>query len=346
MPGDTQRPATDAGHGGTAEPIDAVDTGLRLRMVGAAAFIAVYYLIVLGLLDAIVGGLGGYYDVGVLTGTPGLLVSALLTVGVAGLMYYRGRRPHLGDDSVSELGPEAAPDAHEDVEWLSRRLGIETPSLYERDAEEPDAYAVGRRSDGDIVISSGLREELDREELTAVLAHEAAHLRNRDSVVMVLAGSVRRMFAAVFYASAAVMAGFWIVLRNSRMALVDSLRLAWRRFDRGLSGVAIAAVTGVAASLVLLFSRALSRHREYVADTTAAQAMNDPEPMQRALRTIERAHEGNHEDESGLTPDRDGPTVPNSLRIRGTVRGAVAGLFSTHPSTDKRIDRLDRLRDR
>jgi Zn-dependent protease with chaperone function len=340
MSGDMPQPTTDAGHGGTVEPINAADTSLRLRMVVAAAFITIYYLFVLGLLDAIVGALGGYYNIGLLTGTPGLIVSALLTAGVAGLMYYRGRRRHLDDATVTELDAEEAPDAHEDINWLSRRLKIETPSLYERDAARPNAYATGRRSDGDIVVSSGLRETLDREELTAVLAHEAAHLRNRDSVVMVLADSVRRMFASVFYVSAGIMAGFWIMMRNSELAPIDSFRLAWRRFNRGLSGVAIAAIAGLAASLVLLFSRALSRYREYVADATAAQAMNDPEPMQRALQTIEQAHENDG------SPDRDEAAVPSSLQIRGNVRGTLAGLFSTHPSTENRIDRLSRFRDR
>lgn len=225
-----------------------------------------------------------------------------------------------------ELRSEEAPDLHEAAERLAAEMDIEKPQLRVIDEEPPNAYAVGRRTDGIVFFNTAILETLDDEELEAVLAHELAHLEARDVVVMQVAENVRRLLrwgAMIFAVIMAYLAAMIAAAMSENQTAREQQRIARRR-DK-----IIVAITGFVSVLVLVFSRALSRNREYIADLRAAETTGNPEAVTSALRKIDAAGDG-------------GTAVPNddaaSLYILNDVEARLDRLFGTHPSTERRID--------
>lgn len=255
----------------------------------------------------------------------------LAGVGVALLIlwvqYWRDMRRQR--QRGTELTPEQAPELHRAAERLSTEMGIEKPELRILDREIPNALAVGRRSDGIVFFHTGLLEVMDRDETEAILAHELAHLKNRDSLVMQMAEIVRRMLRRGAWACA----WFVVLIASIIAAAVDENQTKRQREKMARrQAMIVAAITGFVSGLVLVFSRTLSRNREYIADLTAAEATNKPAAMQSALRSLDDATSG-------------GEAVPNdgaaALYILNDVGARFGRLFDTHPSIEKRIEVLE-----
>ena len=199
-------------------------------------------------------------------------------------------------------------------------MGIDKPRLMVADMGVPNAFAVGRRGAGVVVVSTEIIDLLERDELKGVLAHELAHINNRDVVMMLIGQSIAAMVGIVVQ---------FAVLFGG---------------ERNIGSYIFAMIAGsIAQMIVSLFVLAISRYREYVADSDAAKYTNNPDAMARALEKIsqgakERQHQrgrGQQQQQQNGTPDEVA-----ALCIFEGDRGILQTIFATHPPVEKRIEKL------
>jgi heat shock protein HtpX len=269
--------------------------GLKARMALVGSLLFAFYAVAAVVLMSMFG-----------TGTlPLILVGSVLFVGV---QYKIGKWAALRSVGASDLPEESYPEIHARVEAIADDMGIEKPRLMIARMGVPNAFAVGRRGAGTVVVSEELLQMLSIDEAEGVLAHELAHIDNRDVVMMVLGQGVASIVAIVAQ---------WAVLLTG---------------DNDLADFFLAIVVGqITQMLVMLFVFAISRYREYVADSDAASVTGNPEALASALETISSGNE--RAQESAVD------AKVNALCIFGQERG-LARLFATHPPIEKRIERL------
>ncbi|MFY4813600.1 M48 family metallopeptidase [Haloarcula sp. AONF1] len=270
------------------------DFGLQVRMLVVGAILFAFYVFAGTALSVLLG----------LPLVPVLLVGILV---VPAIQYKLGKW-------LALRGAEDMPDdqrfgyVHQTVRRLCRDMNIEEPRLMVMDMGVPNAFAVGRKGAGVVVVSSELMQLLDDDELEGVIAHELAHIKNRDVITMVVGQSIGMLVGYVAYF--AVLFGGERNIGSWLMAMVAS---------------------SLANALVMVFVLAISRYREYVADADARRAIGTGEPLARALEKISRGAEGR---ESAVDDSM------NALCIFNADKGLFEKLFSTHPPTEKRIQRL------
>lgn len=249
----------------------------------------------------------------------GFFVFALPLIGLF-FQYYFSDKIVLSSVGARIVDAQQAPELYGTVQRLVQQADLPMPRVALIDSSMPNAFATGRSPKHAVVaVTSGLLRQLTQPELEAVLAHELTHVRNRDMVVMTMAGS----FAAV--AAWIVQMGFWFGLgsRDDR--------------DNGNSFAVILLVSVVVAFISHMLVMALSRYREYAADRGSAILTGSPEQLASALLRITGAMQH--------IPSRDLREVQplSALFIAAPSKEGVMELFSDHPSVQKRIERLQRL---
>jgi heat shock protein HtpX len=267
--------------------------GLKARMAVVGSILFAFYAVA----AVVVMGVFGWP-------LPLVLVGSIAFVGI---QYKLGRWMALRSVGAEDLPEDRYPEIHRQVESLSRSMEIEKPRLMIARMGVPNAFAVGRKGAGTVVVSEELLTRLNPEEVEGVLAHELAHIANRDVVMMVLGQGVASIVAIVAQ---------WAVLLTG---------------DNDIADFFLAIVVGqITQMLVMVFVFAISRYREYVADGDAADAIGGGEPLARALEKIDAASR-----RSDDAPDQQ----VNALCIFGEGRG-IGRLLSTHPPVEERIRRL------
>nr|WP_231751336.1 M48 family metalloprotease [Halogeometricum sp. CBA1124] len=252
---------------------------------------------------------------------PIAIVGSVLLVGV---QYKVGKWIALRSVGAEDLSEQRYPQVHRMVEEHSREMGIEKPDLKIARMGVPNAFAVGRKGAGVVVVSEELLGLLDRDELEGVLAHELAHIANRDVVTMQLGQGIASIVAIV--------AQYAVLLTG----------------DSDLADFFLAIVVGnIVQFFVMLFVLAISRYREYVADADAKRAIGSGDPLARAL---EKIHEGNQRTRESARSSRRGrgrgrgdggvDQQVSALCISSPDRGLLQRIVSTHPPMEKRIQRL------
>jgi heat shock protein HtpX len=268
-------------------------------------------VLLLGTLTAIVVGAGSF-------AAPSY-AWAFAVIGVAmnvGMWFFSDRMV-LRTSGARLLEPGEAPDLHQMVGELARAAAIPTPKLYVIEAGYANAFATGRNpAHGAVAVTTGLLQALSRREVRGVVAHEIAHIRNRDVTI------------------ATVAAGLAAVVSGIANALQFSAFFGGGQDDEDHGGniigsLAFALIAPIAASLVQL---AISRSREYVADATAARLTGDPEALATALERLSIAAE--------RRPAQVEPATASLYIVNPLTGGGLAGLFSTHPPMEERIARL------
>lgn len=235
----------------------------------------------------------------------------LITLGFVGFQYKFGKWMALRSVGAKDVDESEYPELYRSTKQLSRDMNMPMPRLMVADMGVPNAFAVGRKKAGTVVVSTELIETLNHQELEGVVAHELSHIRNRDVIMMVLGQSIASLVGIIVY---------YAMLFGGRRNI----------------GTFILAYVGamVAQMLVLVFVRAISRYREYVADADAAGAIGSGEPLARALEKIQR---GNNQVEEQHVDDNVA-----ALMIFDREHGLLQSIFSTHPPAEKRIARLRR----
>ncbi|WP_437316032.1 zinc metalloprotease HtpX [Sorangium sp. So ce385] len=269
-------------------------------------------ILLLGVMSAILVSIGGALG-------PGYLVLfGVLALAMNLGAYFMSDRIVLAVHRAAEVSPEEAPGLHRMVEELSRRAEIPKPRVYVIPDAQPNAFATGRNPEhGVVAVTEGIMQLLTERELRGVLAHEIAHIKNRDILVSTIAAA----FASgiTWIAHAVSFAGLFGGSSDDEEG------------ESPLGGLALAIVAPIAATLVQL---GISRSREYMADETGAKLCGDPEALASALSKLEHG--------VALIPAESARPATASLFIVSPLAGASSVLkwFSTHPTTEERVSRL------
>lgn len=253
----------------------------------------------------------------------------LLLFGGLGLLfnlasYWFSDRLALMVHGAQPVSAAEAPDLYASVERLCRRAGLPMPRVYLIPSETPNAFATGRDPEhAAVAVTAGILRLLDRRQLEGVLAHELAHVKNRDILIATMAAMIAGLISSIGYAIrwGAILGGH----RGER--------------DEGPGALELLGWAILAPLIALLLQMAVSRSREFGADATGAAILGDPEPLAQALLALERGND--------LVPyHRAGPATAH-LFIVNPLRGGAAklmSLFSTHPPVEERVARLRELR--
>lgn len=266
--------------------------------------------ILLAGLTALFVGLGG-----LIGGAAGVLLFAGVAVLFNFAMFWWSDRIALRMSRARPLEPGEAPEVVADVEDLAQRAGLPVPRLYLIPSEQPNAFATGRsRSRSAVAVTEGLLRFLPREQVRAVLAHELAHIRNRD----VLVTTVAAMIGAAVSAVANFLQFQWLFGGDDE--------------ESPLGVVGQLAAILIAPLAAMLLQLAVSRQREYLADATAADLLGEGRPLADALGTLQRGVEA--------IPMQVSPATASLYIASPLAAGGAAALFSTHPPLAARIARL------
>lgn len=270
--------------------------GLKIRMAVVGTILAAFYLVVVAAAMVVFGT--GIWPIAIL--------GSILLVGV---QYKVGKWAALRSVGAQDMPEQQYSFIHRRVEELSQEMGIEKPELKVARMGVPNAFAVGRKGAGVVVVSEELIQLLDQDELEGVLAHELAHIANRDVVTMVIGQGIASIVAIVAQ---------YLVLFTG---------------DNDLADFFLAIVVGnIVQFFVMLFVLAISRYREYVADADAKGAIGSGDPLARALEKIQH---GNQRARESKVDEQ-----VSALCIFGESTGLLTKLVSTHPPVEERIQRL------
>jgi len=249
-------------------------------------------------------------------GTNGMI----LFLGLAGVMnfvsYWYSDKIVLKMYGAQPITETDSPQLYGMVERLTQQAGLPMPKLYLMNTDMPNAFATGRNPDhAAVAVTSGLMRILDRDEVEGVIAHELAHVKNRD----ILIGTI-----------AATMAGAIMMIANwARFAAIFG-GMSSDDDDGGSNILVVLIVSIVAAFAAFLVQMAISRSREFQADRTGAEITGHPLGLANALLKLER---GNQLIQAEPVPATAHMFIINPLK----------GMFSTHPSTEDRVARLQMM---
>ena len=254
---------------------------------------------------------------GMMGGRTGLVIAFGLAMFMNVGSYWYSDKIVLSMYKARQLSANDAPQVHAMVKELAANAGIPTPRLYMVDQDSPNAFATGRNPENAVVaVTSGIMRILTPEELRGVIAHEIGHIANRDiliqSVAAVLAGAIMMIANMMQWAAIFGFGG-------------DDEEGGTNPF----AAILIAILAPVAASLIQM---AISRSREYLADSTGAQISNDPKALASALYKLDATARN--------IPMDANPATENMFIVNPFSGGNMANWFSTHPSTEDRINRL------
>ena len=258
-----------------------------------------------------------------LGGRQGLMI-ALVFAGIMNFVgYWFSDKIALGMSGAQPVSEEEAPDLYRIVRELCLRANLPLPRLYVIPSPTPNAFATGRNPEhAAVAVTSGIVSILSRDELEGVIAHELAHVKNRDilisSVAAVIAGAISQL---------AHIAQFAMIFGGMGRDRDDD--------DGGgglLGGLALLIVGPIAAMLIQM---AISRSREFQADATGAQICGRPLSLANALTKLE---EVNHR-----LPMQVNPAQAQMYIVNPLTAGGIASLFSTHPPVAARVKRLQEM---
>lgn len=256
-----------------------------------------------------------------LFGPAGLVVAVIVALAMNGSAYFFGDKLALATAHAQEVDATQAPMLHRLADRLASEYKVTKPRVLVSPDPNPNAFATGRNPHhASICVNQGLLQILDEEEVFGVLAHEFAHVRNRDilisSVVAVMAGAIT-LIANIAQ---------WGMLFGGFGGRDDR--------DRGmLAGLLLVIVAPIAALLVQL---AISRSREYEADHTGAEISGQPLALASALRKLQRGSQA-------VPSPVAQPAFAHLYIVNPLAGGNLSGLFSTHPPLEDRIRRLEAM---
>ncbi|MGM0681162.1 MAG: zinc metalloprotease HtpX [Thermodesulfobacteriota bacterium] len=255
----------------------------------------------------------------VMGGQSGMFIAVILALGMNFFAYWYSDKMALAMSKAKEVSPGEAPDLHNIVTSLANRANLPVPRVYIIDNQTPNAFATGRNPDhAAIAVTTGILQILSRDELEGVLAHEMAHIKNRDilisSIAAVIAGAIS--YIATMAQWAMIFGGFG---GNDK--------------DEGggniLGLVVMMIVAPLAATLIQL---AISRSREYQADSTGSAICGHPQSLAGALNKLDKMNR--------QQPMQVNPATAQMYIVNPLKGGQIAGLFATHPPIQERIRRL------
>ncbi len=271
----------------------------------------------------LLAGLTGLFmGVGFLIGGGNGAMIALLVAGGMNLFaYWNSDRMVLSMHGAQEVDAATVPDLYAMVSELSQRAGLPMPKVYLMDNPQPNAFATGRNPQNSAVaVTTGLLQQLNRDEVAGVVAHELAHIANRDTLIMTITATI---------------AGAISMLGN--FAMFSGMG-GNRDNNNGMGMIGTLAMVILAPLAAMLVQMAISRTREYAADNLGAQISGQPLALASALARISNAAHAIPNDSAERSP------ATAHMFIINPLSGArMDNLFSTHPATENRIAALQQM---
>ena len=251
-----------------------------------------------------------------LGGREGAIIAFLIALGTNAFAFWNSDKAVLRMHNARPVSPGSAPELYRMVQALANRAQLPMPRVYLIDESAPNAFATGRNPDNAAVAATtGILRVLSERELRGVMAHELAHVKHRDILISTIS---------------ATMAGAISMLAN--FAMFFGGRDSEGRPANPIVGLLVMLLAPLAASLIQM---AISRAREFEADRGGAEISGDPQALASALQKIHRYAQGMPMEAAERHPETAQMMIMNPLS-----GGGLRGLFSTHPSTEERVERL------
>jgi heat shock protein HtpX len=252
-------------------------------------------------------------------GQSGALIALVIAAGMNFFAYWNADSLVLSMHGAQEVDARGAPELYRIVGDLATRAGLPMPRVYLMDNPQPNAFATGRDPQhAAVAVTTGLLKMLSADEIAGVLAHELAHIKNRDTLTMTITATIAGAIS--------MLAQFGLFFGGNR----DN--------NNGLGLIGTIAMVILAPIAAMLVQMAISRTREYSADAMGAQISGRPLSLASALARIDNAA---HQIEN---PDAEQHPATAHLFIINPLSGArMDNLFATHPATDNRIAALQEI---
>ena len=251
-----------------------------------------------------------------LGGQAGMAIAFVIALGMNAMAYWNSDKMVLRMQGAVEIDEKDAPEYYRIVRQLAENADLPMPRIFVMHNPQPNAFATGRNPENSAVAATtGLFDILSQEEVAGVLAHELAHIKNRDTLIMTITAT---------FAGAISMLGNFALFFGGR-----NNRIGW------IGTIAVALLAPFAASIVQM---AISRAREYQADKLGAEICNRPLWLASALEKISRAAQGIRNDRA-----EDAPATAHMFIINPLMGERMDNLFSTHPNTENRVQRLRQM---
>ena len=249
-------------------------------------------------------------------GQSGMMIALAVAIAMNFFSYWFSDKLVLKMYNAQPVDESSAPQFYRMVAELAERAQLPMPKVYLINEDAPNAFATGRNPDhAAVAATTGLLRVLTERELRGVMAHELAHVRHRDILISTVS---------------ATMAGAISMLAN--FAMFFGGRNTEGRSTNPIVGLLVMLLAPLAASLIQM---AISRAREFEADRGGAEISGEPQALASALQKIERIAKGIPLEAAERHPETAQMMIMNPLSA-----GGLRGLFSTHPSTEERVERL------
>jgi heat shock protein HtpX len=268
-----------------------------------------------GMLMAAIMALFGVVG-GTLGGGQGMLFALLIGAGANLWAYWFSDSMVLRMYNAQEVDAASAPQVYGVVQELATNAGLPMPKVYVIDEPQPNAFATGRNPDhAAVAVTTGILQLLSTRELRGVLGHELTHVKNRDILTSTITASIAGAISSLGW----FMSGFG--RRDGE--------------NGGINPLASIVVLILAPIAAMLLQMAISRTREFGADSGGAEISRDPRALADALTKIERYAQG-----VPMEPAEAHPATAQMMIINPLSGGGIRGLFATHPPTEERVARL------
>jgi heat shock protein HtpX len=252
-------------------------------------------------------------------GKGGMMIAFVVAAGMNFFSYWNSDRMVLSAYHAQEIDERNAPEFYETIRGLAQNAGLPMPKVYLYDNPQPNAFATGRNpQNAAVAASTGLLQRLTPQEVAGVMAHELAHIQNRDTLIMTI--------TATFAGAISMLGNFAFVFGGNRNGNNSS----------GMIGTLVAMI--VAPLAAMLVQMAISRTREYSADRRGAEICGNPIWLASALGKIAG--------EARQIPNEDAerhPATAHMFIINPLSGERMDNLFSTHPNTENRIAALQAM---
>jgi heat shock protein HtpX len=252
-----------------------------------------------------------------LGGSGGAVMAFVVALGMNLFSYWNADKMVLRMHRARQVDRSTAPEFVDLVAELAERAGLPMPKVFVIDNPQPNAFATGRNpANAAVAATTGLLNQLSREEIAGVMAHELAHVRHHDTLIMTI--------TATFAGAIAMLANFALFFGGNR------------NNPLGIVGVILAAITAPIAAM--LVQMAISRTREYSADRGGAEISGNPMALASALAKISGAAK-----RLPMASAERNPATAHMFIVNPLTGERMDNLFSTHPATENRIEALRRL---
>ena len=257
-----------------------------------------------------------------LGGANGALIAFFVAAAMNFVTYWNADKLVLSTQGAQEVDEQTAPELVHIVRELAGRAGLPIPRVYIMDNPQPNAFATGRNpQNAAVAVTTGLLNMLSHDEIAGVIAHELAHIKNHDTLLMTITATI---------------AGAISMLAQFGMFFGGSHRDSNGHGGMGMIGTLLMVI--VAPLAAMLVQMAISRTREYAADNMGARINGNPAALASALAKLDAAA---HQVEN--IPAEQNPATAHLFIVNPLSGARMDNLFATHPSTENRIAALEQL---